>query len=271
MAEVWAAYLAFGVPPARRALIGGNWKCNGTTASIKKMVEVLNNAGPFPVESEVVIAAPSVYLSFLKSIIRKDIAVSAEDVALTTKNGAFTGEVNGAMLADIGLKWALTGHSERRVGFGYPGETSDVVGKKTKAAITAGLSAIACIGEQLADRQSGKTMAVCAEQLAAIAAALEPNDWAKVVIAYEPVWAIGTGVTATPAQAEETHKQVREWLAANVSAEVARKTRIIYGGSAKASNCKELIACPNIDGFLVGGASLLPEFVDIIKCTPGNI
>ena len=110
-------------------------------------------------------------------------------------------------------------------------------------------------------------MNVCSAQLAAVAAALTPADWQKVVIAYEPVWAIGTGVTASPAQAEETQKQIREWLAANVSADIAKKTRIIYGGSVKGNNCKELIACPNIDGFLVGGASLLPEFLDIIKVT----
>lgn len=171
------------------------------------------------------------------------------------------------MLADSGITWTLTGHSERRVGFGYPGETNQVVGIKTKNAISKGLNVMACIGEQLADRQSGTTMKVCSEQLEAIKAALTEGDWKKVVIAYEPVWAIGTGVTASPQQAQETHAQIREWLKKNVSATVAAETRIIYGGSATAANCKELYAQPDINGFLVGGASLKPEFIDIINCT----
>lgn len=173
------------------------------------------------------------------------------------------------MLADSNIKWTLTGHSERRVGFGYPGETNEVVGKKTAAAVAAGLSVIACIGEQLAERENGTTMTVCAAQLAAIAACLSEADWDRVVIAYEPVWAIGTGKVATPAQAEETHADIRKWMAANVSPYVAQRVRIVYGGSVKASNCVSLFQCANIDGFLVGGASMLPEFVDIIKCPKG--
>jgi triosephosphate isomerase (TIM) len=151
------------------------------------------------------------------------------------------------------------------VGFGFPGETDDVVGQKTAVAIAAGLSVIACIGEQLAERENGTTMTVCARQLAAISKFLKEDDWKKVVVAYEPVWAIGTGKVATPEQAEETHRNIRAWFAANVSPSVADNIRIVYGGSVKGNNCKALIACPNIDGFLVGGASLLPEFVDIIK------
>ena len=182
-------------------------------------------------------------------------------------NGAFTGAVSASMLQSLGVSWALAGHSERRVGFGFPGETSHVVGVKTKNAIDAGMSVMACIGEQLEDRQNGSTMTVCAEQLEAIKAALEIGDWKKVVIAYEPVWAIGTGVVATPDQAQETHEQIRAWLRKEVSSDVAEETRIIYGGSASASNCDDLYAKPDINGFLVGGASLKPEFVDIINCT----
>jgi len=267
----WAQYLARGSPPVKRALIGGNWKCNNTVEKVKQLVSHLNAAGQFPLSSEVVIAVPSIHIPLAKSLFREDVAVSSQDIGINPGYGAYTGEVSGVMLADLGIKWTLTGHSERRVGFGFPGETSAVVGKKTKIAINSGLSVIACIGEQLADRQSGNTMNVCAEQLAAIAAALSPNDWKKVVIAYEPVWAIGTGVTASPAQAEETHANIRAWLTTNVSAEVAKAVRIIYGGSVKGSNSIELISCPNIDGFLVGGASLLPEFVDIIKCTSGRV
>jgi triosephosphate isomerase len=169
------------------------------------------------------------------------------------------------LLKDFGVNWTLTGHSERRVGFGAPGESNELVGRKTAAAVKAGLKVIACIGEQLAERENGSTMVICAEQLHAIASVLKETDWKNIVVAYEPVWAIGTGKVATPEQAEETHAQIRQWFATNVSIEVARKIRIIYGGSVKANNCKALISCPNIDGFLVGGASLLPEFVDIMK------
>lgn len=161
----------------------------------------------------------------------------------------------------------MTGHSERRVGFGFPGETSQVVGVKTKNAVDVGLNVILCIGEQLADRQNGTTMKVCAEQLEAVKAVLKEGDWKKVVIAYEPVWAIGTGVTASPKQAQDTHAEIRAWLNKHISATVAKETRILYGGSATASNCNELYSQPDINGFLVGGASLKAEFVDIINCT----
>lgn len=250
-----------------KGLIGGNWKANGTVAQVKKMVDFLNAVGEFSPNSEVVIAGPAIHLSAMKSTFRSDIATCAEDISFKRGYGAFTGELTAEMLADAGINWTLTGHSERRVGFGIPGETNHVVGVKTKNAIDNNLSAIACIGEMLADRQNGSTMAVCSAQLEAIAAALKEGDWKKIVIAYEPVWAIGTGVTATPQQAQETHLQIRNWLHKNVSKEVADSTRIIYGGSATASNCKELYAQPDINGFLVGGASLKPEFVDIINCT----
>ncbi len=190
-------------------------------------------------------------------------------MALHNGVGAYTGEVSAELLKDFGVKWTLTGHSERRVGFGAPGESSELVGRKTIAAIRGGLKVIACIGEQLVERESGATMAVCASQLSAIAALLTVADWEKVVIAYEPVWAIGTGKVATPEQAEETHLAIRQWIAANVSPAVAQAVRIIYGGSVKGSNCKSLISCPNIDGFLVGGASLLPEFADIMHVSDG--
>lgn len=189
----------------------------------------------------------------------------AQDVGLNGGFGAYTGELSADLLLDAGIKWTLTGHSERRVGFGLPGESSEIVGKKTAIALQKGMSVIACIGEQLADREAGITMKVCSEQLSAIAKELKESDWKKVVIAYEPVWAIGTGKVATPEQAEETHAQIREWMATNVSTTVAKEVRIIYGGSVKGSNCRELMNCPNIDGFLVGGASLKPEFVEIIK------
>ena len=177
-------------------------------SQIKSMVDVLNASGSFSANSEVVIAGPAIHLAEMKKTFRPDIATCAEDVGFKTGYGAMTGEMSAEMLVDSGISWTLTGHSERRVGFGFAGETSHVVGVKTKNAIDAGMSVMACIGEQLEDRQNGSTMAVCAEQLEAIKAALEMGDWKKVVIAYEPVWAIGTGLSATPEMAQETHAQV---------------------------------------------------------------
>mmetsp|Transcript_29764 Transcript_29764/g.49784 ORF Transcript_29764/g.49784 Transcript_29764/m.49784 type:complete len:267 (+) Transcript_29764:92-892(+) len=263
----WADYLTRGCPPAKRMLIGGNWKCNGTVDQMKKIIDNINGCGRIPLQSEVVIAVPSIHLAAAKAAFRDDVSVSAEDCGLNAGFGAYTGEVSPALLKDLGVQWTLTGHSERRVGFGMAGESSELVAQKTASALKTGLSVIACIGEQLSDREAGQTMAVCAAQLAPIVAALTESDWKKVVIAYEPVWAIGTGKVATPEQAEQTHVEIRRWLAEKVSATVAKEVRIIYGGSVKGKNCRELMACANIDGFLVGGASLLPEFVDIMKCT----
>lgn len=178
--------------------------------------------------------------------------------------GAYTGEISAKLLNDIGILWSIVGHSERRAGFGFPGEPDEVVGLKVMNAINNGLKVIACVGEQLSERESGETMSVVSRQLQAIASKLTAEQWQNVVIAYEPVWAIGTGKVATPDQAEETHKEIRQWISVNVSIEVALQTRILYGGSVKGSNATSLISCENIDGFLVGGASLLPEFVDII-------
>lgn len=222
---------------------------------------------PHPILA-VVIAAPALHLNYLKSVLtRPDIAVASQDVSVKKGYGAYTGEHSAEMLVNSEIKWTLTGHSERRVGFGYPGETSLVVGQKTKHSIDCGMSVMVCIGEQLKDRQDGTTMKVCSEQLDAVRSCLKESDWAKVVVAYEPVWAIGTGVTASPEQAQETHKQIRQWLKDNVSASVADNTRIIYGGSATAANCSQLYSQPDINGFLVGGAALKPEFINIINCT----
>jgi len=232
---------------------------------LKRLVEIFNNCGPLPLTNEVVIAVPSIHLGWCNVNFRKEIAVSSENVAVHKGYGAFTGEVSAAMLKDFDVHWTLAGHSERRAGFEMPGESSAIVAKKALVAIETGLKVIVCIGEQLAERENGSTMAVCAEQLSAVAAVLSEPQWKNIVIAYEPVWAIGTGKVATPQQAEETHGHIREWIKTNVSAKVAKEVRIIYGGSVKASNCQALISCPNIDGFLVGGASLLPEFVDIMK------
>lgn len=249
----------------RRMLIGGNWKCNGTVDEMKKIIGDINASGAFPADTEVVIAVPSVHLTRAKDLFRSDVNVCSEDCGLNPGFGAYTGETSAAILLDAGINWTLAGHSERRKGFGMSGETNEIVGKKAKGAIDAGMCVIACIGEKLADRENGTTMNILAAQLAAIANELKVEDWAKVVIAYEPVWAIGTGKVATPEQAEQTIENCRLWIASNVSVEVAKAVRLIYGGSVNGKNCTTLLECKNIDGFLVGGASLKPEFVDIIQ------
>ena len=165
-------------------------------------------------------------------------------------------------MSDFGLKWVLVGHSERRSIFG---ETDAATAAKARLALDAGASAIVCIGESLGEREAGATMDVCLRQLGAVADALAPEQWARVVIAYEPVWAIGTGKVASKEQAQEVHAALRAWLATRATPAVAAATRIVYGGSVSAANCAALIAEKDIDGFLVGGASLKPEFADIIK------
>lgn len=163
------------------------------------------------------------------------------------------------MLKDFGLDWVILGHSERRHVFG---ESDQVVASKVKAAIDGNMNVMACIGEKLDEREAGQTNAVNARQLMAIREEVE--DWSKIVIAYEPVWAIGTGVTASPEQAQEAHDNLRAWLRSNVSQEAADKTRILYGGSVTDKNAAELIGKPDVDGFLVGGASLKDAFRDIV-------
>lgn len=156
------------------------------------------------------------------------------------------------------------GHSERR--HTVAAESDELIAEKTKVALANGVKVILCIGELLEERESGKTMDVCKAQLQAVINVLEEKDWENIVIAYEPVWAIGTGKVATPDQAEETHAQIRAFMASSVSAAVAENVRIVYGGSVNAKNCDNLISKEDIDGFLVGGASLKPEFVQIINC-----
>ncbi|OIT33115.1 PREDICTED: triosephosphate isomerase, cytosolic [Nicotiana attenuata] len=244
----------------RTFFVGGNWKCNGTSEEVKKIVSTLN-AGQVPSQDvvEVVVSPPFVFLPLVKSELRPDFHVAAQN-CWVKKGGAFTGEVSAEMLVNLSIPWVILGHSERRA---ILGESDEFVGDKVAYAISQGLKVIACVGETLEQRESGSTIDVVAAQTKAIADRVK--DWTKVVIAYEPVWAIGTGKVASPAQAQEVHAELRKWLQVNVSAEVAASTRIIYGGSVNGANCKELAGQPDIDGFLVGGASLKPEFIDIIK------
>jgi triosephosphate isomerase len=179
------------------------------------------------------------------------------------KEGAYTGEISGPMLAAIGVKWVLVGHSERRQ---YFGETNETVLKRTQAALEAGLKPIVCVGEPLEERESGRTNAVLDEQFRDGIASLSPEQFGKIVIAYEPVWAIGTGKTATPQIAEEAHAYIRGLIEAKYGADAAGKARILYGGSVKPDNAKVLMNEADIDGVLVGGASLDPaSFASIVN------
>ena len=247
--------------PARQFFVGGNFKLNpGSIQAKKDIVEILNKAD-IDTSAEVVIAPPSLYLLPLQQILRKEIKIAAQNSYLKT-SGAFTGEISPTQLADAGIPYVILGHSERRTIFN---ETSDVVAQKTRAALDAGLSVILCVGETLKEREANQTKQVVEDQLKPVVEILKENDWSKIVVAYEPVWAIGTGKVATSAQAQEAHADIRTFLSSAVSSSVADITRILYGGSVTASNCKELGTQKDVDGFLVGGASLKPEFVDIIN------
>ncbi|CAJ2632521.1 triosephosphate isomerase, chloroplastic [Trifolium pratense] len=239
--------------------VGGNWKCNGTKDSISKLISDLNSAKLEP-DVDVVVAPPFVYIDQVKNSITDRIEISAQN-SWVGKGGAFTGEISVEQLKDLGSKWVILGHSERRH---VIGEKDEFIGKKAAYALSEGLGVIACIGELLEEREAGKTFDVLFQQLKAYADVVP--SWDNIVIAYEPVWAIGTGKVASPEQAQEVHVALRDWLKNNVSAEVASKTRIIYGGSVNGANSSELAKKEDIDGFLVGGASLKgPEFATIVN------
>ncbi|RLN59718.1 hypothetical protein BBJ29_009695 [Phytophthora kernoviae] len=246
---------------SRKYLIGGNWKCNGTRSSVRELVEILNKTAVDPSQVDVVVAPPALHLDLVQQLLQRNIAVCAQNVSLTGL-GAYTGEIAAEQLVDFGLTWAITGHSERRA---YYGETDEIVAKKTKRALDLGLKVIFCIGETLEQRQAGQMLNVLTRQTKALATIISEKEWERVVIAYEPVWAIGTGVMATPAQAQEAHQNLRQWIAHHVSAKVASNVRVIYGGSVNGKNCSELITLGDVDGFLVGGASLKPEFDRIVR------
>jgi triosephosphate isomerase len=186
--------------------------------------------------------------------------VAAQNV-FDKPNGAFTGEISVSQLKDSNITWTILGHSERRT---IMMESDETVASKTKHATENGVGVIWCCGESLDQREAGKTIEVVTAQLAALKAQI--SDWSQIVIAYEPIWAIGTGKVATTEQAQEAHAAIRDWLKKEVSDKVADETRILYGGSVTEKNCGELSKQPDIDGFLVGGASLKPAFVDIINC-----
>ena len=247
----------------RTPFVVGNWKLHKTLAeSLALVTELKNQLGA--VKGVAVGVAP-VFVSInavAKRLEGTSIATCGQDCHWEEK-GAWTGEVSPGLLADAGASWAIIGHSERRQFFG---DTNESVGKKARAAIAAGLGAIVCVGEMLAERDAGKTLSVVDDQLAGALAGIETAQTNKLVIAYEPVWAIGTGRTATPAQAQEVHAHIRARLAERFGGQAADGIRIQYGGSVKPSNAEALMAEKDIDGALVGGASLeAADFIAIVK------
>lgn len=235
----------------RRKLVAGNWKMHGSNALTEQLLTTLRAAPP--AAAELLVCPPFTYLSYASLQLQGSaIQLGAQDLCEKTGQGAFTGEVSGQMLAEVGCKYVLIGHSERRQFFG---DTDERVAEKFKAAQAVGLIPVLCVGELLAEREAGQTEAVLARQLGAVidlngVAALEQS-----VLAYEPVWAIGTGKTATPDQAQAAHAYLRAQVAAK-DAKIAPRLRILYGGSVKPDNAATLFSCPDVDGGLIGGASL---------------
>lgn len=238
----------------RTKLVAGNWKMNaGASDGCELALAVLETAKGVS-NVDVVVSPPFTVLAAVAQVLdeaKSRVEVAAQNV-YPKESGAFTGEVSAKMLSAAGAKWVILGHSERRQ---YFAESDAFIREKIEATLAAGLRPIACIGETLAERESGRTLEVVFQQLDAFSDLLA-KDPGVAVIAYEPVWAIGTGKVATPAQAEEVHAAIRARLAEKAGPIVAEKTRILYGGSVNAENAKELLGQPNIDGALVGGASL---------------
>ena len=246
----------------RKPIIAGNWKMNGSRSSIKELLEGVK-AGMGDVKSaEVAVCAPAIYLADVsEQLAGSDVAWGGQNLSTEAK-GAFTGEISADMLLDFKCKYVIVGHSERRTLYG---ETDELVAEKFEVARKAGLKPILCIGESLEERESGVTIDVCSRQINAVIEKSGVKALTDGVIAYEPIWAIGTGVTATPEQAQDTHAAIRKMIAEK-DATVAEQVRIQYGGSMNAGNAAELLAMEDIDGGLIGGASLKAEdFLAICK------
>lgn len=236
----------------RRPLVAGNWKMHGTRASVAELIEGLRGMESASLVEVAVLPSSLHIQQVVAGLGGSSFAVGAQDCAAQPEQGALTGEVAASQLVDAGCAYVLVGHSERRL---ILGEGDDVVVRKFAAAQSVGLKPILCVGETLDERESGKTLAVVGAQLGAVMKALGAASFASAVVAYEPVWAIGTGLTASPQQAQEVHAAIRAQLA-EADAEIAQALRILYGGSVKAANAAELFGMPDIDGGLVGGASL---------------
>ena len=245
----------------RKTIVAGNWKMNASKETVNSLIEGILS-GMNEVSSEVIVCAPFPYLSQVESLINNSKLMLGAQNLNVNPEGAFTGEVSADMIKDFGAQHVIVGHSERRSLYG---ETNAIVAEKTKAAIGAGLTPLLCVGESLEDRESGKTEAIVEEQINAVIDLIGIEAFDQVIVAYEPVWAIGTGLTASPEQAQTVHLFIRNLLA-NSSEKIAKRTPILYGGSMNAANAADLISCSDIDGGLIGGAALKAEdFLQICK------
>ncbi len=247
----------------RRRVIAGNWKMYKTLADTRAFFSAFAPLVAGARHCDIVIAPPFTAISAaVEAAAGTNIAIGGQDV-FWEKEGAFTGEVSAQMLVDVGCRYVIIGHSERRQFFG---ETDESVAKKTKAALAAGLTPIVCVGEMQRDREAGQTERVCTAQFRAGPGSLTPKEFSRILIAYEPVWAIGTGRTATPEIAAEVHRFIRQCAAESFSSGHASALRILYGGSVKPDNIQGLMAQEDLDGALVGGASLdAKSFANIVK------
>jgi triosephosphate isomerase len=236
----------------RQTLVAGNWKMNGSRESIKALLDGIKSGVSAVTAAEMAVCCPAVYIADVSEQLKgTSIAFGGEDISVHD-SGAYTGEIAGPMWNDFSCKYVIIGHSERRT---YHNESDELVAEKFEAARRAGLIPLFCIGETLQEREGGITEQVVSRQINAVIDRLGVDVLGEGVIAYEPVWAIGTGVTATPEQAQDTHAYIRSMIAEK-SADVAAKIQILYGGSMNAGNASELLACADIDGGLIGGASL---------------
>lgn len=247
----------------RTPLIAGNWKMNLNRAESTALAKAVADGAKDAAGVDVAVFPVSIYLDAVAATLKgTKVGYGGQNCCSEPNPGAFTGEVSASMLTDLGCQYVILGHSERRQIYK---ETDADVNKKTLTALAAGLVPVVCVGELLDERQSGKTAEVIRKQFEGSLAGLTAEQMEKVVIAYEPVWAIGTGLTATPAQAEEVHADLRKLVAQRYNDPLAQRTRILYGGSVKPSNAAELMSQPNVDGALVGGASLkAADFLGII-------
>ncbi|TWT96152.1 Triosephosphate isomerase [Botrimarina colliarenosi] len=247
----------------RKTLIAGNWKMNTDRATAVALAKAVAEGAAEVEGVDLLVCPPAIYLSAVgEALAGSPVALGAQNMS-PEDNGAFTGETSATMLGDVGAEYVILGHSERRTLFG---ETDLDVCKKTHKALAAGLAPIVCVGELLEEREAGKTAEVIKSQFEASLADISETQITSIVIAYEPVWAIGTGKVASPEQAEEVHADLRRLLTERYTAEIAESIRLLYGGSMKPGNAAELLAKPNVDGGLIGGAALKAEdFLGIAK------
>ncbi|MGP5350844.1 triose-phosphate isomerase [Pseudomonas helleri] len=250
----------------RRTMVAGNWKMHGTRASVAELIDGLRNLD-LPSDVEIAVFPSDLFIDrVINGLEDTPISVGAQDAAIDSKQGALTGEISPSQLVDAGCELVLIGHSERRL---ILGESNETLNRKFAAAQASGLTPVLCIGETLAQREAGQTLEVVERQLNAVIDEFGIDVFASAVIAYEPVWAIGTGLTATPQQAQDVHAAIRAQLAQK-NPEVAQGVRLLYGGSVKAANAVELFSMPDIDGGLIGGASLNADEFGAICRAAGN-